>query len=76
RALYVNPKFVVHDETNSNIEKQGEAALAKELIHDKKQGITTVTITQHLEPFHEQGDSAVLYHKDLVDAIEESRALG
>ncbi|MGO7998231.1 type I secretion system permease/ATPase, partial [Rhizobium ruizarguesonis] len=34
------------DEPNSNLDTQGEAALARALINAKKQGITTVTITQ------------------------------
>lgn len=46
RAFFGNPKFVVLDEPNSNLDTQGEAALAKALLHAKKQGITTVTITQ------------------------------
>ncbi|MBY3096129.1 type I secretion system permease/ATPase [Rhizobium laguerreae] len=46
RAFFGNPKFVVLDEPNSNLDTQGEAALARALIHAKKQGITTVTITQ------------------------------
>ena len=46
RAFFGDPKFVVLDEPNSNLDAQGEAALAKALIHAKKQGITTVTITQ------------------------------
>ncbi|OWV81268.1 ABC transporter ATP-binding protein [Rhizobium sp. R634] len=46
RAFFGNPKFVVLDEPNSNLDTQGEAALAKALLHAKKQGITSVTITQ------------------------------
>ncbi|MBB3388490.1 ATP-binding cassette subfamily C protein [Rhizobium sp. BK275] len=46
RAFFGDPKFVVLDEPNSNLDTQGEAALARALIHAKKQGITTVTITQ------------------------------
>ncbi|MDE1991371.1 MAG: type I secretion system permease/ATPase [Rhizobiaceae bacterium] len=46
RAFFGNPKFVVLDEPNSNLDNAGEAALARALIHAKKQGITTVTITQ------------------------------
>lgn len=46
RAFFGNPRFVVLDEPNSNLDTQGEAALARALIHAKKQGITTVTITQ------------------------------
>jgi ATP-binding cassette subfamily C protein len=46
RAFFGNPKFVVLDEPNSNLDTAGEAALARALLHAKKQGITTVTITQ------------------------------
>ncbi|WP_313612224.1 type I secretion system permease/ATPase [Agrobacterium sp.] len=46
RAFFGDPKFVVLDEPNSNLDTQGEAALAKAILHAKKQGITTVTITQ------------------------------
>ena len=46
RAFFGSPKFVVLDEPNSNLDTQGEAALARALIHAKRQGITTVTITQ------------------------------
>lgn len=46
RAFFGNPKFVVLDEPNSNLDSNGEAALARALVHAKKQGITTVTITQ------------------------------
>ena len=46
RAFFGNPKFVVLDEPNSNLDTNGEAALARALVHAKKQGITTVTITQ------------------------------
>ncbi|WP_297107579.1 type I secretion system permease/ATPase [uncultured Devosia sp.] len=46
RAFFGNPKLVVLDEPNSNLDSQGEAALAKALEHARKQKITVVTITQ------------------------------
>lgn len=46
RAFFGNPKLVVLDEPNSNLDAQGEAALAKALEHARKQKITVVTITQ------------------------------
>ena len=46
RAFFGNPKLVVLDEPNSNLDSQGEAALAKALDHARKQKITVVTITQ------------------------------
>lgn len=46
RAFFGNPKLVVLDEPNSNLDSHGEAALAKALEHARKQKITVVTITQ------------------------------
>ncbi|MBB4052960.1 ATP-binding cassette subfamily C protein [Devosia subaequoris] len=46
RAFFGNPKLVVLDEPNSNLDSQGETALAKALEHARKQKITVVTITQ------------------------------
>lgn len=46
RAFFGSPKFVVLDEPNSNLDTNGEMALARALVHAKKHGITTVTITQ------------------------------
>ncbi|MDB5472916.1 MAG: type secretion system permease/ATPase, partial [Devosia sp.] len=46
RAFFGNPKLVVLDEPNSNLDSQGEHALARAIMHAKKQEITVVTITQ------------------------------
>ena len=46
RAFLGNPRLVVLDEPNSNLDSQGEAALARALKHAKEQNITVVTITQ------------------------------
>lgn len=46
RAFFGNPRLVVLDEPNSNLDSQGEAALAKSLEHARRNGITVVTITQ------------------------------
>jgi ATP-binding cassette subfamily C protein len=46
RAFFGNPKLVVLDEPNSNLDSLGEAALARALMHAQKQKITVVTITQ------------------------------
>ena len=46
RAFFGDPKLVVLDEPNSNLDSQGEAALARALKHAKENGITVVTITQ------------------------------
>ncbi|WP_108395436.1 type I secretion system permease/ATPase [Devosia submarina] len=46
RAFFGSPKLVVLDEPNSNLDTQGETALAKAIMHAREQKITVVTITQ------------------------------
>ena len=46
RAFFGNPRLVVLDEPNSNLDSAGEAALARALKHAKQNNITVVTITQ------------------------------
>jgi ATP-binding cassette subfamily C protein EexD len=45
RAVYDEPKFILLDEPNSNLDEQGEAALAKALRQLKEKNITVVVIT-------------------------------
>lgn len=46
RAFYGNPRLMVLDEPNSNLDANGERALAKALIRAKEKRMTVVTITQ------------------------------
>lgn len=46
RAFFGNPRLVILDEPNSNLDSLGERALAKALVHARENKITTVTITQ------------------------------
>ena len=46
RAFYGNPRLMVLDEPNSNLDANGERALAKALIRAKEKQMTVVTITQ------------------------------
>ena len=46
RAFFGNPRMVVLDEPNSNLDSAGEAALARALEHAKREKITVITITQ------------------------------
>ncbi|MEP4770324.1 MAG: type I secretion system permease/ATPase [Roseibium sp.] len=46
RAFFGSPRFVVLDEPNSNLDTNGDEALARAMAHAKEQGITVVAITQ------------------------------
>jgi ABC-type protease/lipase transport system fused ATPase/permease subunit len=45
RALYGQPRFVVLDEPNSNLDSEGESALAAAIGRLREAGVTTVIIT-------------------------------
>ncbi|WP_292895954.1 type I secretion system permease/ATPase [Nitratireductor sp.] len=46
RAFFGNPRMIVLDEPNSNLDSAGDAALARALKHAKQNRITAVVITQ------------------------------
>lgn len=46
RAFFGNPRMVILDEPNSNLDSSGDAALARALEHAKREKITVITITQ------------------------------
>lgn len=45
RALYQNPKILILDEPNSNLDSDGEQALVKALVEMRKRGTTIVLIS-------------------------------
>ncbi len=45
RALYGNPRLVVLDEPNSNLDEEGEASLAQAVLNMKKQRASLVLVT-------------------------------
>jgi len=48
RALYENPALVVLDEPNSNLDSEGDAALANAVANLKKNGTTLVIVTHRI----------------------------
>lgn len=66
RALYGNPRFMVLDEPNANLDTQGEAKLEEALLKAKAQGITTVIIS-HRDSILKIADKVMLLRQGAVD---------
>lgn len=45
RALYGDPRVIVLDEPNSNLDEEGEASLAQAVLHLKQQHTTLILVT-------------------------------
>jgi PrtD family type I secretion system ABC transporter len=64
RALYGNPRLVVLDEPNSNLDGAGEIALAKALSGLRNEGVTTVVVTHR---------PSLIAHVDKILVLEDGR---
>jgi ATP-binding cassette subfamily C exporter for protease/lipase/ATP-binding cassette subfamily C protein EexD len=64
RALYGDPRFVVLDEPNSNLDASGEAALAQALGTLREQGVTLIVITHR---------PALIAHVDKILLLQAGR---
>ena len=68
RAFFGNPRLIVLDEPNSNLDANGERALAKALMRAKEKGITVVTITQRAALLMSV-DKIMIMHQGAVQAF-------
>jgi ATP-binding cassette subfamily C protein len=62
RAFYGNPRLIVLDEPNSNLDANGEWALAKALLRAKDKKVTVVTITQRAALLQSVDKIMILHH--------------
>jgi ABC-type protease/lipase transport system fused ATPase/permease subunit len=82
RALFGGPKFVVMDEPNAHLDRQGENALMATLRDLKNEGVTVIVIT-HRSNLLDHVDKVLLLHegriamfgprKEVLARLEESR---
>jgi PrtD family type I secretion system ABC transporter len=66
RALYGNPRLVVLDEPNSNLDSKGEAALADCIRQLKAEGVTLVAITHRL-PLVSAADKVMVLMNGVIE---------
>ncbi len=66
RALYMDPKIIVLDEPNSNLDSDGEKALADAIIASKKTGATIVVVSHRPALLRSTDILAVLNQGSLV----------
>lgn len=64
RAFFGNPKLVVMDEPNANLDTAGDKALARAMAHAKRSGITVVVVTQK---------AALLAHVDNIMMLADGQ---
>src|SRR6478735_5336511 len=68
RAFYGNPRLIVLDEPNSNLDSNGERALSKALLRAKEKQMTVVTITQRASLL-QSVDKIMILHQGSVQAF-------
>lgn len=74
RALYGNPRLVVLDEPNANLDAEGEAALGRTLADLKRSGVTVVMVG-HQTHLMTQLDKLLVLHNGAVEAFGRTEAV-
>ncbi|MFL6816638.1 MAG: type I secretion system permease/ATPase [Bradyrhizobium sp.] len=74
RALYGNPRLVVLDEPNSNLDAQGEAALASALDDLKARGVTTIMVG-HRPALMSRLDKLAVLKEGVLEAFGPAAAI-
>jgi ATP-binding cassette subfamily C exporter for protease/lipase len=72
RALYGNPRLVVLDEPNSNLDTVGEAALASAIAQMKAQGTSVILVT-HRSSALAQADKLLVLNEGRLQAFGASQ---
>jgi ATP-binding cassette subfamily C exporter for protease/lipase len=72
RALYGNPRLIVLDEPNSNLDTVGEAALASAIVQLKAQGSSVILIT-HRSSALAQADKLLVLNEGQLQAFGPSQ---
>lgn len=71
RAFYGNPKFVVLDEPNANLDRDGDKALGQAILLAKKLKITIILIS-HRQSVLEHADKMLVLEKGTVQHFDET----
>ncbi len=74
RTVFGNPKFVVLDEPNSNLDAEGESALVATIVALKQRGVTVVLVSHRLSVLSPVDFIAVL-REGAVDMFGEREAV-
>lgn len=72
RALYGNPRFVVLDEPNANLDADGELALENVLQALRERRVTTIIVTQRM-PVVELADKVLMLRDGMVERLGRKR---